>query len=672
MEQDIALFFTIYSTGPLRLLLLLLLFGTLYLLLPPKMNPKYLNGITGGTYLAILVILCFMLIQINAFDIFSIMAIMAGILLWKSLNLKWDRSLWGQLIEIKEAVLLSYISIIESKKGLAAVSSVYIRKRTNDLWLYVNGRKLVWPILLAVFITIATYFSRVFFFEFDQYTLSALWQQDLLVAKNLAAHSWFGNQQFALGEYAMLVLYKYTTNISWLAALLTFGLLESAIMAGVLFWYVFNLTNKSLFAALLASSLFCFLYGFIFVDIGTITQPKPIFFALLLFFPAAWLLQNSEHYSLRNKIISLFFLFAAMALSNLFVSVIIMPLFFISLFPQLATNGRKQLWTGFMAYVLATSIILGIYTAVAIHQGDTFSMFLSNHLYSISNYTYLPQLLIPYDSYLSFLQLAALISFVVLLFLWFRKTRTWQQLLIFHSFFGIVLLLSFFENYFFDFDLLNQVISVMAPIFLASCVYILFQLLKLAMFPETRLPLPYKLTFVVLLVGWLMLLQKNSFVNVPKGNKTTREIIQAYTQIEQTYMPYSYAIVNLARHSAISKSSHFFINYDSFGSSYLEIDALFNSHKHDAAYLKAHPEYVLPSSTFLFLYPDEMFLPDKTYEGKKAMKTARTSLSILKKRKRNIHLFYKSPNLEIYEIINSPAEGKITDLLARKLLRREK
>jgi len=81
---------------------------------------------------------------------------------------------------------------------------------------------------------------------------------------------------------------------------------------------------------------------------------------------------------------------------------------------------------------------------------------------------------------------------------------------------------------------------------------------------------------------------------------------------------------------------------------------------------------VLPSSTFLFLYPDEMFLPDKTYEGKKAMKTARTSLSILKKRKRNIHLFYKSPNLEIYEIINSPAEGKITDLLARKLLRREK
>ena len=667
MEHGYFNILSLNITGPLRLLILGIVFFGFYFLLPSKNKVSTWIVIPVARLVAISIVFSFFLVQLNAFDRFSVVALLLGTLLWKGLQLQLNRNIWNQLLERKDRILLFWVANVEQDTNVWLLLKAHLNERYEKVKEFLNGRHLFWPLVMIICVTVATYFSRSFFYEFDHYTLSALWQQDLFTLKNIANHNWFNNQNYVLGEYIAIVLYKYLTNISWLSALHTFGLLESAVMAGVLFWFVYKLTGKSIFSALLASLSFAFLYGILFLDLGTLSQHTSILFSLLFFLLAASLLLNPLSISPRKIFKTLFWLFLGIALSNLFVSLVVLPLFFLASVPWLFKKHRKQLLAGFISYIFATGLMLVVYAFITLVKGDSFSVFITNQLYTVSNYTFLPQLLIPYADYMTVLRFSGLLTVVVLLIFWSQNTKKWRKLLSFHSFFGLLLLLTFFENQFFDLDMLNQVITVCSPIFFATSFYSFYLILKSALFRKTAIPVPYKVSFIILFIGGIIVLQKNNFTHVPKGNETAIEVAQAYSQIEQTYIPFSYLVVNLESHTSISKDSHLFIYYDSFNGSYLKIDELFSKRKNDKKFLKEHPEYILPSSTFLFLYKKNGLPTDVTFDDLTHMKAARNSLQILKGRKRHVSVFYRSSNLVVYEIVNKPGEGKITDLLAKNI-----
>jgi hypothetical protein len=661
----------VYAAGPLRLLLIVALGFIVYLVLPFRIRAKGAILTPLVIAAAVIVPIGFLLVQINAFEIFSLILILTGFYVWRALNLDISKPFWGQLAYKKASLLRKWVTVAEKDAPMTLQLHSYIVNRWKDIKLKYRRNHLILPFTLAILVMIATYLSRSFFYEYDLYSLSALWQQDLLVVKNLANQQWFVNSQATLGEYVWLVVYKYITNISWVSALHSFALLESAAIAGMLFWYVYRLTHKSISAALLAGLSFAFLYGILFLDIGTLTQHKAVFFSFLFFLPACILIHDSDSRSPKKLFWLIWPLCLAISLSSLFVSLVMLPLYFLASLPWIRQVYKRHYWAAILSYTSATALVLILYAIVSFANGKSFGVFLTQHLYAVSNYTYLPQLLLSYSGYLYVTVIILLLSGVVLITLWLKEGAKWGKLLSFQTFFGLLLLLTLLENRFFDQDMLNQAIAVCSPIFIATVFYGVYSLVKSSIFPEIPLPTIYKIVFSLLLVGWIVLLQKNNYWNLPRGNEITTDIVQTYSQIEENYMPYSYAVVNLSKHIPLSTHSHFFIHYEVFGSSYLEVDNTYANRKKDKQFLKENPQLVLPSSTFLFLYPPTVLDKLEPREKALAMEQAQHGLEVLKKRQREIRLFYKSANLKVYEIINQPGEATYTDLLARKFKNRD-
>jgi len=652
--------------GPLRLSIFFFLIFMLYRMASLKIsNQKGLNFFFPRycLLLSIAVIFGFLLTLLNAFDLLVIFLILFFVILLVFMSLKRKKSLSKQLNKIYTRIILYTVIKFEKDESFIDRDNMKKQKRINGSS-QLSGLNRKWQFTIAGVIIVLTYLSRYIFFKFDSFTLSEAWYHDLEMIKEISAQRWFFHPGSMMGDYVLINIYGKLANVSDAIALQSFGLLEVSILALVLYWVSYKITGKHGPGCIAAFS-FGFLYAFLPLNIDQLLQHKSTFLALTLAMPTMVFSMYPKALRLRYSVYLrwMTYFFSAILLIDLFVGLYLIPPFLI--LTALFTYKLKKPYVlrSFLAYVMALSFVGLIYYIAALIEGENLWNFILSNLFSYNSYTYAPQLILPFESLMTYYQAGAAVMLVISIILYLRKPKKWMPILIFTVYFNLIFNLYRLDDYFMDVDLFTQGVSVLLPLFFGLGFYIISSFIpktKVSVGFNTGLDVALAMVFV-LVIGFST---KDQLDVVPiTGYTLEDQVFDAYIEIESSRLPYSYTVVNANANFVLSRGSHYYLSYSLFNSNYLERDARFNRFRKNPEYLTTHPDLILPQSVLVFVYNDDAVsnTTSRLYTSEQAL--TRERLVELKERGRSVDLIYKKPLVEVYEIINEPQASKINDLI---------
>jgi hypothetical protein len=581
------------------------------------------------------------------------------------INIKRKKPLGRQLKKIKTRLIIYVVKTLEEKKGIVTKKNFKKNKdykKTDQELLTEKDRK--WQIILGLILAFLGFFSRFFFFKFDTYSLSDPWYKSLEIIKDISNQKWFFHKGTMMGDYAIMNFYGALTDISDLIIIESFGLLESCLLTVIIFWVVYKITYTKFIPGLIAALSFLFLYAFLPLNFNLLVQHKPSFLALTIVLPTVIFILNPTYLRKNHKsyFIWITLIFIACFFIDFFVTaVVLLPLLFLSLIFSFKCN-KTYLIRSFAGFNIAFFFILIIHLVACLVYDKNLITFFASNLFSLNIYSYTPQLIAPISNLIIFYQWVSAITLGIALILFIKDRKKWKQVMVFLLYINLLLDLCYFSDSFLDLDLLYQVISVFVPILLGISFFVLLKFLSFLL-PRFKIKLPVR----VLLTGLgiavvIFFLSEKPLTKIPyKKNLLKEQIIKVYDRLDTRQLPYSYAVANTYQNYAISKNSHYFIDYDFFNTSYLEQDLLYHLHIKDEEYLKQNPEIVLPKSTFIFIY-NERLLSDDFLSVRVQEKTLK-NIEELKKRGRKVSLYFDESMVKVYEIENIPKASKIEEMI---------
>lgn len=653
--------------GPFRIVLFVLFCYLISVLIVKNSSSKSdldffaVNYSLGISYTLLVILI---LTQINGYDLVTLFIVLflASVLILLDIN--WKLPIMPQLKTIKRRFTIYTIKTYENDNDF--ISKKNIRK-TNTLLKKDLKRKRnkKWQIGLAIFIASVCFISRYYFFNFDTYILSESWYEDLSNVIDLTAQNWFFHDQTMMGQFAVINFYSKITGISDAIALTSFAIIESSLLAVILFWFVNKITNSSFLAGFVTATSFIVFHAFLPININLVTQPKSAFFAATIALPfiAFVFMPNLLARKVQTFTFLLFILALAIGFVNLFVFVIILPIIILLAFFFNWQAFKKQNIGLLKAYIFALIILFTIHLIASITKDYNLITFIKSNLISYKNYTFSPQLVVPFDELIVYYQWLVLGFLALSTFLWKVKQMNQKNVTIILTFLLIVFNLIFFRNSFIDVDLLNQVLVIFIPVFFGIATFIILRLVSLV---KSSFKLPFlarTISTLVIITGLVIYLENGSLTNYPKQNPLREQILSVYDKMYRDLLPFSYAVVNNDSNFRMGENSHYFINYTFFTSNYLDLDENYQLHKKDEQYLNEHPELIVPQSVFVFVYSESVNNNLKNKIDTSKQQNTLNTITTLKNRGRRVELFYNQPQLKVYQIINEEKSTKINDLL---------
>jgi len=492
------------------------------------------------------------------------------------------------------------------------------------------------------------------------YLLSDLWLRNLRSVKNLDYYNWYNNYLSVKGELILISFYKNITGISTELALQSFGIVETVFIGFILFWLASKLNNKNKIISLLGALTFILCITIIPININYIFEHKSIFLSLGLALPAAV-------YILRPGLIpsklfgfkyDLILIFSAIALINLFTSLIIVPLLLLCLFILTPKVHNASIFKGVKSYVYATVVIMILHYIMCFLSNTNFLYFLQNNFINLTAYTGLEQLIIPLNKikliFISIISINLIILFQIKRYL---KTPFYLQY-VFNVFSALILGLSFVKNSLLDQDILNQSICIFIPIVVTMFIgniNVCLQLFYKAKQNKLRLGL-FALSSLVACFSIFNYHIKPQEQLIRETVFEKQLILEAYANIFDTYLPYSYAVVNNNYGKNFSINAHYFMTTKYFKEKYDNQDDLYDKYKTDKNFLDKNPEYILPKTILVF----------SIESNEPKYNTDNNNIQQIEKlisKGRKVNLFLEKGPLKVYEIVNTPNASKIVDLM---------
>jgi hypothetical protein len=631
------------------------------------LNKKLVNSSDSNNFLEFVVnqwfkygsiigILIFMTVQLNIYTLINCVIILIFIIIVDYIGLKNLRRFREYIDESSRKNIHKMLKSIELDRPV--LSWFAIKKKgasTGNGW---------FVFFLIVVLAAITFGSRFYFFKYDLYSLSGIWIADLQKVIDFDSQIWFLNDTAVNGDFAFVNFYGKMADVSPEIALQSMGILESTLLTILLFWVIRKISPSKSIAPVLASLSFGLAYTLTPTNIYFLLQNKPIFLAMAFGLPVMVFLLKPGllKYRKLNYFFSILFAFITIGLIDIFTLYILFPPFMLLATIFTRRKSMRYFWIGMIAYLMACAVILATYAMICLYFETDLGMFLHANLLSVSSYTYIPQLVIPFQKLINYYQLSTVFSLVVLLkFIFYNKEKTWGAAIAFLLYFNFLILLSNITSEWIDEDLLNQALSVFMAIVIGINASIIVRLFR-PLFG--RLERFNKIAVAVFLGSLLFIavyFQQDTISKLTASDTTPKQVLDAYDRISKTYFPYSYAVVNDNTAQTISTNKHFFINYTDFMNDYPVQDSIYFKNIHNPKFFKKHPEYVLPKSVLLFVFNGT---PDMYGEANGDIsKFLMTRLDTLKKRGRKVGLFYVSENLKVYEIVNEAHESKIPDLI---------
>lgn len=623
----------------------------------PSQNQVKTMGNLWAFYGSAVLLVIYILIQINSYDLLSLLALIIIFLAMRMVgfrNLRFKGESW---VRKKQSILLNVIENIEDKDPIIDVRK---EKRTKRFSVKME-------FVVATIAGISAMLVRFYLMQFDNYQLSAAWFQELNILKSLEDQQWMGNEMVMSGQYAFMSFYGLITGISTEMALESFALFQVFILCFVIFWFIDAMTNSLITIPLLGTLAFAFFFNLTPVNVEQLTHSKSTFMAMTFLLPAIIFIRKPWKLYQRNPGVYFFgmlVIFSAIALIDLFTLFILLPPFFLVMAPF----TRKQNWGFFLksiwAYSLGSGIIMVSYAYAAYMKDIDFGLFFRSNLISVTTSTTTGNMIMEYDRLVFIFQILSMLGIVAMSILYRKNRRKWKSPLVFIVYVNVLIIYSRVGFSYFDYDLFNEVL----PVFIACALSLIFYLVyyffntglkRIQITDWVSAPLIFLLFFAGAYYSQQQLVQRAA-----KTGTLSKNILEAYQLINGSFIPYGYAVVNANIMLPISSGSHYFISYDEFVESYPERDSIYFEYRNDKEFLERNTQFIVPNSVLVFMYENESSeFAAKVRVNPSTKLRVLSEMETLKSKGREVRLFFEKDNLKIYEIINNPKAAKIEELL---------
>ncbi|RZJ72733.1 hypothetical protein [Flavobacterium sp.] len=529
------------------------------------------------------------------------------------------------------------------------------------------GKPRGWYILaLVILISVLTFVSRAYFFNYDSYSLSPVWIADLETIVGFDAQKWFEGQSTVVGDLAYVNLYGKIATVTPEIALQSIGILESVLLSVLIFWVVSKVTRSKHIAPTIAALSFGLVYTLSPLNIYFVLQNRPIFLALtfglpvMVYYLRPGLLKMTKWQFFFAFIVAFF----AIGLIDIFTLCILFPPFMLTGLCFAKKKSGNFKWVGLLSYLCGVTLIMGLYAIIAKYFNSDLEMFMHSNFLAVSSYTYIPQLVVDLDVLLGYYRIISAVAAVLIVIYTFVAKEDWRASFAFLVYFNLLLFIKSMNNAWIDDDLLTQGLAVFMPIVagiaIASVVRI-FNFIKVFGRLQKWNPILVGSLIAVFVVISIQKQQQN-LGKLTESDPTQREVLEAYDNITRDYFPYTYAIVNNNMTQILSQDKHFFMNYSDFIYDYPRQDSIYFKNIKNPKFIKEHPEDVIPKSVLVFVFDDDV--TSETYvEDGELKPIVLDHLALLKKRGRKVQLFYDNKHVKVYEIVNEPESSRISDLI---------
>ncbi len=480
-------------------------------------------------YAAVLVIVIFTLVELDAYNLFNcffVFGILIGIDIIGIKNLKNPKHYFRTHIR---AGLLTFLRNIENKKSFWFWFSFDRNKHKKDHNNFI--------LLLTIFIGGITFLSRYYFIIYDNYSLSDAWIYDLNKVIQFDNQYWFTFELATDAELAIVNFYGKITDVSPEIALQVIAILESTLLAVMIFWIINKLTPSKFVAPTIAALFFSLVYVLTPLNVYFLLKGNPTFLALTFALPAfAFYIKPSLSKLTRTSyFFGFLFIFITIGLTDLFTYCILIPPFLIIGLLFTKMKFKKYNLVAMLSYIVGTLILYAIYSYACYYQRADLLEYMQNNLLSVSSYTYVPQLILPYSEIIRYAQISTAIGLILVLLLVIFKKENWRATIIFFTYFNFLILLTFIRSEWLDIDMLNNSISVFLPIIIGLNAAIVMRILNFGLFKFKK----YSPITVVVLFGVMIyaafFYQEKSIKALTVSDQTPKQILNAYDKISQKW-----------------------------------------------------------------------------------------------------------------------------------------
>ncbi|MFD0779009.1 hypothetical protein ACFQZF_11470 [Flavobacterium myungsuense] len=363
-------------------------------------------------------------------------------------------------------------------------------------------------------------------------------------------------------------------------------------------------------------------------------------------------------------LVSFVLVFTTIGLIDLFTLLILIPPFLIIGLIFTKRKYKIDNLIAFSSYFLALLLLFAIYSFACYFQRIGIIDYLQSNLLSVSSYTYVPQLILPYKLIIFYAQLSTFIGLFFVLLLVILRKENWRSAIVFFIFFNFLIALTYVKSEWIDIDMLHNSLSIFIPIVIGFNAAIVIRILNFVFHRFKRFSPLTVSVLITVIVYYSIHYQKKNINLLTESDQTPKEILNAYDKIYQSFFHLKYSVVNDPATEVISANKHFFINYEFFIEDYLKRDAIYFKNIKDPKFLVKYPKYTLTKSVLVFVLNDKSKTENNAFAANKNLNSLlKKRLKELKNRGRKINLFYNSDVLKVYEIVNEPEESKISDLI---------
>ncbi|MBI6115308.1 hypothetical protein [Salegentibacter maritimus] len=648
--------------GPLRIILFFVLILLIHRIISARVSAQTaLNFLIPTITLILASVLLggFILVLTNTFDLFVIICIAIAVISLTFMNLNYRKPIRDQLQRIYTRTILYAVIKLERRKSFLDRDNIIkptYKNRGEGLSEYHKN----WQLAIGFLLPIITYVSRSSLFSEDVFTLSYHWFKKLNLINDLSFETWFFHPGEMMGDYLIINLYAKITSITNAEALQSFGLLESALLSLVIYWVVYKISRKHA-PGILAGLSFALLYSFLPMNLDLVAEHKSVFTALIIAVPTMFFGIYPQSFRFNRKLIFGWFvvLFTTILILDLFVGLLIIPLFLFILFFFKFRDNLKQVSQVIFAYLASVSLIGVIYGVAALIKQEDMGAFIVSNLFSFDAYTYNSSLVLPFKELIYYYQVAAVVFLVITIFKYLKKPHKWLASLIFLIFLNILFGLYHIDEVLLDLDLLSQVLCVFIPIFFGIILNIVVNLIAIFKKQSPLSTIIEVVSGAAIILGFAIYTFPQEATFNFESNKTENNVFEAYAKIQSENLPYSYAIVNSLPYYSFSNNDHYYYNYDYFNENYIQRDRRFNTYRNNATYLLNNPDIILPETLFVFVYEDTT--EKEAFKAQQSLTKER--IELLKAKGRAVSVYYNTRLLKVYKIENRPRSSNINELL---------
>lgn len=604
-------------------------------------------------YGSVIVLIAFVLVLFNCYNLYNTLVILLVYILFDTYNFRGVKYIYNQMSQKVKTSVLFLLKHIELKQSL--MFWISIKSKNNHKIIALKS------IIIITVISSVIFLFRGHLFSYDKYILSELWIEDLNKVLSYNNHSVFQNLEIVEGEYLLTNFYSKLVHVSPEIALETFGVLQPICLGVILIWILQKLRKVGFILPLIGSICFGVLLAIMPLNINYITQHQSIFLALTITLPLLVYISKPKLIAKSNFTYAIYVFIALLAIGliNVFVLLIIIPPFLVInlLQPSLAYLQARILTIGM--FITALIVLLAIYFQI----DATFNLihFLKVNLIAVSSFTYVPHLIVPYDTILNYVCVLCVCNMLISATRYIINRKVNKTEILFLMYYISLIGLYKLELFVIDYDLLYTALAVITPLIIGVNFVVLIKLISKIINEKYRSNLINYTSALVLCVISILFVKTNEIIEfqTTKTSQKPKDILQTYNKIYNNYMPYTYAVVNQSNTQALSIQKHYFISYNEFNRTYLTRDSIYQFYKKKQKILKKHPEYILPQSVLFFKHKN-------SFAEHKVTAESDNLLQQLRNRGRNITTIYESEHLEVLEIINTPKSSRVVDLIFKK------